>query len=344
VLGCFFAHLIAMKTLVEGDYDFILEDNVRVPIVMDNIQVNYSQDRSGDAEEHKEINTSFDMQHDNDTVPICAQRIYNTIEASQELEEESGKKCHLRYYGWLGSRPNLEFIIKKHIPRTRFVRTKNHDKELSSIFPFPIKEDLEFDDNNDFNDNQEEEGNDDEQKKKRKAGGTAIWGAYAYWVSQEGYKAIIDSLQKDVGSILWKGKRMRHHMVKPIDKVMPRKIISTFSSSSSEHDDLDDGDMNSSSGRDHVHVATNPAFFRAPMLTSQIHSQWDAEFCKSTEFQMISCLDSKTRKFHDENDSLGSVWNSLWLTVQERRIVEYKKKTKKWLTLGELSQLSESNK
>mmetsp|Transcript_26057 Transcript_26057/g.29783 ORF Transcript_26057/g.29783 Transcript_26057/m.29783 type:complete len:138 (+) Transcript_26057:38-451(+) len=137
---------------------------------------------------------------------------------------------------------------------------------------------------------------------------------------------------------------MRHHMVKPIDKVMPRKIISTFSSSSSEHDDLDDGDMNSSSGRDHVHVATNPAFFRAPMLTSQIHSQWDAEFCKSTEFQMISCLDSKTRKFHDENDSLGSVWNSLWLTVQERRIVEYKKKTKKWLTLGELSQLSESNK
>merc|ERR1712038_286632 len=68
----------------------------------------------------------------------------------------------------------------------------------------------------------------------KKAGGTAIWGAYAYWISKEGHRALIESLQKDVGSLLWKGKRMRCYLVKPIDKVMPRKIISAFNSSNGD--------------------------------------------------------------------------------------------------------------
>ena len=79
------------------------------------------------------------------------------------------------------------------------------------------------------------------------------WGAYAYWISAEGYKAIISSLQKDVGSLLWKGKRMRCYQVKPVDKIIPRKVASNFSE-----------------GCKHIHVATHPAFFRAPMLTSKL--------------------------------------------------------------------------
>lgn len=78
------------------------------------------------------------------------------------------------------------------------------------------------------------------------------WGAYAYWISAEGYKAVISSLQKDVGSLLWKGKRMRCYQVKPVDKIIPRKVANYFSE-----------------GYKHIHVATHPAFFRAPMLTSK---------------------------------------------------------------------------
>jgi hypothetical protein len=44
--------------------------------------------------------------------------------------------------------------------------------------------------------------------------------------------------------MLWKGKRMRAYVVKPIDKVLPRQVVATF-------------------GRTHVHVTRQPAFFRS---------------------------------------------------------------------------------
>ncbi len=90
----------------------------------------------------------------------------------------------------------------------------------------------------------------------------------------------------------------------------------------------------SQDGRDHVHVATQPAFFRAPMLTSQIHSQWDAEFCKSTEFQMKRCKECDLSEASDDEGILE--WNHLWLTKEETAIVEYRKLHNKWITMKEL--------
>ena len=57
-------------------------------------------------------------------------------------------------------------------------------------------------------------------------GGTnLVWGTYAYWISHDAYRIILQTLQNDIGAILWKGKRMRYYHVKPIDKVIPRIII-----------------------------------------------------------------------------------------------------------------------
>lgn len=96
---------------------------------------------------------------------------------------------------------------------------------------------------------------------------------------------------------------MRHYAVKPIDKILPRRVMSSFS--------LDKDDMD---GRFHIHVTTHPSFFRAPMLKSQIHSQWDPEFCKSSEYQMN----------HGSESPTSHVWNYLWLNEEEKKIVQYK--------------------
>ena len=46
---------------------------------------------------------------------------------------------------------------------------------------------------------------------RRPPGGTPVWGAYAYWISKQGYEHVLSELQKDVGSLLWKGKRARYY-------------------------------------------------------------------------------------------------------------------------------------
>ena len=94
VLGCLLAHLQAMQTLVEGGFDMIVEDNVRL---------------SRDA----------------------ADRIWETIDAS------SKSQCHLRYFGWLGSLPNLKWVLGVHAKR-KGVKTTTADNAPSTIFEFPI--------------------------------------------------------------------------------------------------------------------------------------------------------------------------------------------------------------
>jgi hypothetical protein len=139
----------------------------------------------------------------------------------------------------------------------------------------------------------------------RKPGGNPVWGAYAYWISPEGYQSLLDRLRKDVGAMLWRGKRMRYYSVKPIDKILPRLTMAAF-------------------GNDSVHIPTHPAFFRAPMLTSKIHTQWDPEFCKSTEYQLRHC---------------GLDWTDLWLSEKERAVVAHRIETGEWLTPTALEQL-----
>ena len=277
VLACTLAHLIAMKKCVNEDFDIILEDNVRAPMEQ------------------------------------SAKRIIESIRASEEFTKETGETCHLRYFGWLGSIPNLTWVLSTHAKRMAYKRKNVKDASCidHTVFPFPVLADF-GDLQNDVGEGQEEkeDANDDMDDKgvaraHKTPGGSAIWGAYAYWISKEGYEALMDGLRHDVGALLWKGKRMRCHIAKPVDKVMPRQIIAAY-------------------GRESIHVATCPAFFRAPMLTSKIHAQWDPEFCKSTEYQLR----------HTTLD-----WKDLWLAPVERLVVRHKQLNGEWITTGQLLEM-----
>jgi hypothetical protein len=274
VLACFMAHLIAMKRLTTEGFDFILEDNVRAPTT------------------------------------VCGRRILDSIEASNEWQQElEDASCHLRFFGWLGSTANLEWIFQKHIYRASYVRLVSADIDMPSacsMFTFPLTSEIE-------RDLEEEEqnvtgcekvggtSNGTCNKQHSKPGGNPIWGAYAYWISSQGLDQLLGALRNDVGALLWKHKRQRHYTVKPIDKVLPRRIMDMF-------------------GHHSVHLATQPAFFRAPMLTSKIHAKWDPEFCKSTTLQL-------------KRTGLG--WNDLWLTKAEQTVVAYHKEHDTWLTLSQ---------
>jgi hypothetical protein len=151
----------------------------------------------------------------------------------------------------------------------------------------------------------EEAESSDDKRTHKKPGGNPVWGAYAYWMSSHAYETVMQTLRNDVGALLWKGKRMKAYLVKPIDKILPRQVMSSFGASS-------------------VHISTHPAFFRAPMLTSKIHTQWDPEFCKSTEFQL---------------QRSGLDWSNLWLSSTEREIVKHYQSNGEWITIAELELL-----
>jgi GR25 family glycosyltransferase involved in LPS biosynthesis len=304
VLACTLAHLIALKRFVAEGFDAILEDNVRVPL------------------------------------EDCAERIWQAKEATDEWEQHQNSKskqpdkCHMQYLGWLGSIPNLEWILQRHAEKRSFSRQSDSPQSdqtkqsLSNytIFPFPTTEEimrdlrelekLETEQNSvgdavaaelDDNDENEDEAS---AKTARKPGGNPVWGSYAYWISKQGYTTLLEELQNDVGSLLWKGKRMRFYVVKPVDKVLPRKLMAKF-------------------GQEAVQMTTHPAFFRAPMLTSKIHTQWDPEFCKSTEYQL------------QQAGGLG--WRDLWLTDDEQEIISHYEQHREWITLGRLLERRNEN-
>ena len=299
VLACVFAHLIAMKKFVEdGNFDIILEDNVR-------------------------------------TDPkSCARRVRECEKAAREWEEASKDdkpKCHFRFVGWLGSIPNMEWIMQTHLTKRKYIREKKgescvDDNDSMTIGPIPrlehLKEDVSIinkmksttlatDDDTCENECQTSEHEDEGESVKnatqqhKKPGGNLLWGAYAYWISGEGYETLMRTLRSDVGAMLWKGKRMRNYAVKPIDKILPRQTLIKFGPSA-------------------VQISSHPAFFRAPMLTSKIHTKWDPGFCESTGYQL-------------KETKLG--WSDLWLTDTERDIVAHHKDSGKWLTILELDAL-----
>jgi hypothetical protein len=275
VLGCTLAHLIAMKKCVSEDFDIILEDNVRAP----------------PAE--------------------CALRIREAALSSQEQATTYGIDCHMRYFGWLGSRPNLQWIFESYRKPEAYQRlSTDTDHSEYTTFPLPTTKDIvqslklaeeaKADDREALDD----PGSADSTE-LRKPGGTApVWGAYAYWVSKEAYEGLMEVLRIDVGALMWKSKRARYYTVKPIDKVIPRQIMSRF-------------------GQTSIQIATHPTFFRAPMLTSKIHSQWDPEFCKSTEYQL---------------KQVGLEWSDLWLTETERSVVLHHQLHGEWLTPAQLEE------
>lgn len=285
VIGCTFAHLIAMRKCVTDGYDVILEDNVRAP----------------PAE--------------------CALRMREAALSCQEKMSASGAECHMRYMGWLGSLPNLQWIFQSYAKQEAFQRASTDTSHSDyTTFAFPKTEDiirdLELSEEQSSEKGTEDPDPTDEPDDLdptdaitnidgRKPGGTPVWGAFAYWVSQAGYEHVLEILQKDVGALMWKGKRARYYKVKPIDKILPRRIMNHF-------------------GQAAVQIATKPTFFRAPMLTSKIHSQWDPEFCKSTDYQL---------------KQIGLDWSDLFLTEAEQAIVLHHDQHGEWITLRQLEEL-----
>jgi hypothetical protein len=284
VLGCTFAHLIALKRFTSEGFDVMIEDNVRAP------------------------------------PESCAQRIWEAHQASLEWEHQEGNACQFRFIGWLGSATNLEWILETHSKKRSHKREASNDQQPCemTVFPFPIPEFLEEDlkemeerKDNRYHASQGENGEETEvadaansKASHKTPGGNPIWGSYAYWMSKAAYESMLYTLRHDVGAMLWKGKRMRTYSVKPIDKMLPRQTMAAF-------------------GKQSVHITTHPAFFRAPMLTSKIHTKWDPEFCKSTEFQLR----------HADLD-----WSKLWLSDTEREIVNHHQSNGQWLTPAELEE------
>jgi hypothetical protein len=249
VLGCALAHLTALKRLTSSDEHFDI-------LLEDNVRM---------------------------PLDTLAESMWRILDATLD-----GSSCHMRYFGWLGSMPNLEWIY------TRYMR----DQAISVAIP--LQQDIETDlagatDNGSELINTNCRG----EKDMSKPGGTnPVWGTYAYWISKDAYDSVMGLLRNDVGALMWKSKRMRYYHVKPIDKILPRQIRTAF-------------------GKESVQISRHPSFFRAPMLTSKIHTQWDPEFCKSTEYQL---------------EQVGLSWSVLDLSAVEQIIVRHHKETGEWIT------------
>ncbi|KAL7533951.1 hypothetical protein ACHAXR_005546, partial [Thalassiosira sp. AJA248-18] len=140
VLACTLAHLMAMKALVgesdnkaldgnngDGGFDFILEDNVRAFVGFEDA-AEYLTDASSENDNKQGV------EHWTGWSCECSNRIWDIIEASNAAPS----KCHMRYFGWLGSLPNLTWVYKHHLPRTGF-------DNAATIFPYPTSDDFELD-------------------------------------------------------------------------------------------------------------------------------------------------------------------------------------------------------
>ena len=165
--------------------------------------------------------------------------------------------------------------------------------------------------------------------------------AYAYWISYEGYQNVLTALRNDVGAIVWKGKRQRYYKVKPIDKILPRQILRcATATAASTTTDSPDRNTATDSANAAVRIVSAPCFFRAPMLTSQIHTKWDPSFCDSTEYQLRYTTNTKNRNKNEDDaankDETTNPWSELWLTETERKIIEHHQSTGNWLTVKEL--------
>eukprot|EP00804_Cyclotella_cryptica_P025644 CCRYP_002858-RA/>CCRYP_002858-RA protein AED:0.30 eAED:0.30 QI:0/-1/0/1/-1/1/1/0/545 len=328
VLACTLAHLIAMKKLVDSrisecehdKFDFILEDNVRAFV--------------GTDVEDAELQSAIEggntwSNHWTGWSCECSDRIWDIIELSGNIDvdeisaspneiktamaTEELTKCHLRYFGWLGSVPNLSWVYEKHIPR------KGLGTYEMTIFPFPTNDDFELDSIPTDKESVKKSKKSQASARNESAGphftspgGTAVFGTYAYSLSADAYHSLVTNLQNDVGALMWKSKKMKAYHAKAIDKILPRHVRSKF-------------------GEKSVHLPEKVVFVRSPMLGSLLHQQWEQGFCESTELQYVLSRGGASLSGGDTSAYTSSVWDHVWLTDEEREIVEYRRNSGKWI-------------
>eukprot|EP00037_Helgoeca_nana_P019924 m.196244 g.196244 ORF g.196244 m.196244 type:complete len:625 (-) comp25054_c0_seq5:2036-3910(-) len=125
-----------------------------------------------------------------------------------------------------------------------------------------------------------------------------FFGMFGYIVSRRGAKRLLLSLRADVGSILWRPKRSKTARVKPVDRVIPRRLLY-----------LPPGGVRGVPADAPVLSAvilSRPALFRAPMLRSTMHAKWDAPACCATAAQL---------------GAAGVGFGTLWLSDAEKDTV-----------------------
>ena len=208
------------------------------------------------------------------------------------------------------------------------------------IFPFPTSEDFMLDSiiptSGSNKKDPQQSGHDDHDPTTEASsvphfttpGGTAaVWGTFAYTITPSAYHTLVNRLQNDVGSLMWKGKRMRAYKAKPIDKIVPRHVTTEF-------------------GRTSVHIPSKVAFVRCPMLGSLLHRQWEAGFCSSTELQYhLSCGKKCSVDMITSPSPVDTfdVWNFVWLSKEERKIVHHRIKSGHWVHKNDVGQVIEEN-
>jgi len=175
VLACTLAHLVALKRFTDEGFDVLLEDNVRAPL---------------DA-------------------ASCADRIRQVASAdANNSNSGEARQCHFRYFGWLGSVPNLRWIYERHVPGTIAVREFGEGEEGTGngcLFPFPTTEDIERDlvereelvcrEPGASPDDDDVIGEKSPNADERQPGGNVIWGCYGMFlcgeISRTGSPALI---------------------------------------------------------------------------------------------------------------------------------------------------------
>mmetsp|Transcript_96290 Transcript_96290/g.300607 ORF Transcript_96290/g.300607 Transcript_96290/m.300607 type:complete len:371 (+) Transcript_96290:65-1177(+) len=116
-------------------------------------------------------------------------------------------------------------------------------------------------------------------------GKPAAWGTQCYRLEPAARMRLIAWLRKGVECLLpAKGKRCRGYKPRPIDRLLPAPFVAEGRSA----------------------VAFPPVAYRAPMLRSLIHEQWDAAMSEALERQLARTGDS---------------FDHLWLTEEERLVV-----------------------
>lgn len=330
VLACTLAHLIAMRQFVGGGGP--QGDGTCTCTTNEAENENGTTTTSGGN--HDDDNDNDDYQYDailEDNVRWHKTNFGPTMRAIRtaqtRYEKQHHTKVQMQYYGWLASVPNLRWTYHCHIPREHH---DTIDDNNTTLFGFPDPQQIAHDVASGAYHAQvppptttttgEDGRTSNNDRDDRDPGGNPVWGAYGYWISKEAYQTVLDRLRADVGALLWKGKRQRQYRAKPIDKILPRIIRRTY-------------------GPHSVLLCQQPAVFRAPMLASTIHAQYDAEFCKSTSLQLrLMATNNQNNNEKEEEDDADDGWSSLALTESERAVVAYWRTTGEWITPVQLRQ------
>jgi hypothetical protein len=316
VLACTLAHLIAMRQFVG-----VLSGGGSTRTNKEENDQNGTTSSDGNHDDDNEYHYDAILEdnvrwHATNFGPTM--RAIHTAKSRFEIQHET--KVHMQYYGWLASIPNLRWTYHCHIPQ----RGYDDDSDDYTLFPFPDPQQIADDVASGAYHAKVpttttcEGSRTKNDRDHRDPGGNPVWGAYGYWISREAYQTVLARLRADVGMLLWKGKRQRQYRAKPIDKILPRIIKRTY-------------------GPNSVLLCQLPAVFRAPMLTSTIHAQYDAEFCKSTTLQLrLMATNNKNEEEVEDDEDDG--WSNLALTESERAVVAYWRVTGEWITPVQLRQ------